>query len=56
MEFIWILFASIVGVSIWFGIIAIRLRAANKDVTVKAITAALSETDDDPDEPARWIP
>jgi len=56
MDFIWFLSACLLAAVLWFLIPVLKLRAAKKLVTIKAISAAMSETKDDPDEPARWVP
>jgi hypothetical protein len=41
---------------LWFLTVALKVRARKRDVTVEAVGAAIIETRDDPDEPARWVP
>jgi hypothetical protein len=56
MDFIWFLAACLLVAFLWFLFLALRVRARKKSVTVEAIGAAMTETKDDPDEPARWVP
>ena len=56
MDFIWFLGGCVVVAFLWFLTVALKVRARKRAVTVDAIGAAMIETRDDPDEPARWVP
>jgi len=56
MDFIGFLGGCVVVAFLCFLTVALKVRARKKAVTVDAIGAAMIETRDDPDEPARWVP
>ncbi len=56
MDFLYYLAAVLVGLLLMGTFLVARVRNRKKPLTIENIGAAMSETKDDPDEPARWVP
>lgn len=56
MDFLYYLAAVALAFFLVFFALAIKVRKRKKALTVENIGAVMTETNDDPDEPARWVP